>query len=105
MIRSFLCAVAIVVAGVAVAADEVIVEATPSAQEHAEVIASTGVIRHCRVRGVIREGIGFSPAGPEEAVKSSCFYQDFVRGRYKIVERGVAYSPSRRGWYAVVRYR
>jgi hypothetical protein len=35
-------------------------------------------------------------------VESSCFYRDAMRGRYRIVEKGVARGP--RGWFAVIRY-
>ena len=68
-----------------------------SAQEDAEEMARTGILRHCGRNGGRREGIGFSSSSPDAAVRSCCYY-----GRYKIVERGVARGP--RGWYAVLRY-
>jgi hypothetical protein len=67
-----------------------------SAQQDAETMARTGVLRHCGTAGR-REGIGFSSSSPDAAVKNCCYY-----GRYRIVERGVARGP--RGWYAVLRY-
>jgi hypothetical protein len=70
-----------------------------SAQQDAEVMARSGVLRHCGTAGGRREGIGFSTAGPDAAERNCCFY-----GRYRIVEKGVAYSTSRRGWFAVIRY-
>ena len=70
-----------------------------SAQADAEVMARTGVLRHCGRNGGRREGIGFSTAGPDEAMRACCFY-----GRYRIVERAVVWSPVRRGWFAVIRY-
>jgi len=70
-----------------------------SAQNDAEIMARTGVLRHCGTAGGRREGIGFSTAGPDAAERNCCFY-----GRYRIVEKGVAYSTSRRGWFAVIRY-
>jgi hypothetical protein len=70
-----------------------------SAQADAESMARTGIMRHCGTAGGRREGIGFSTAGPDAAERNCCYY-----GRYKIVERGVAYSPTRRGWFAVIRY-
>lgn len=70
-----------------------------SAQEDAELMARTGVLRHCGRAGGRREGIAFSTAGPEAAIRSCCFY-----GRYRIVERAVVWSPVRRGWFAVIRY-
>jgi hypothetical protein len=70
-----------------------------SAQQDADEMARTGVMRHCGRNGGMREGIGFSTAGPDAAERNCCYY-----GRYRIVERGVAYSPARRGWFAVIRY-
>lgn len=75
-----------------------------SAQETANECARTGVLRHCRVLRGVREGIGFSTVSPQAAERSACFYSEAVRGRYRIVERGYAYSPARRGWFAVLRY-
>lgn len=73
-----------------------------SAQEAAEQMARTGVLRHCGRAGGRREGIGFSSSSPDQAVRSCCYYQDAMRGRYRIVEKGVARGP--RGWFAVIRY-
>jgi len=73
-----------------------------SAQEAAEQMARTGVLRHCGRAGGRREGIGFSSSSADAAVRSCCYYQDAMRGRYRIVERGVARGP--RGWFAVIRY-
>lgn len=73
-----------------------------SAQEAAEQMARTGVLRHCGRAGGRREGIGFSSSSAQQAVESSCFYRDAMRGRYRIVEKGVARGP--RGWFAVIRY-
>jgi hypothetical protein len=70
-----------------------------SAQDDAELMARTGVLRHCGRAGGRREGIGFSTASPDAAIKSCCYY-----GRYRIVEKSVAWSPIRRGWFAVIRY-
>lgn len=81
-------------------AESVIVTTTiTTAQADAETMARTGVLRHCGRAGGRREGIGFSTAGPDAALRSCCYY-----GRYKIVEKGVAWSPLRRGWFAVIRY-
>jgi hypothetical protein len=79
-----------------------IVEVT-SAQQDAERMARTGgPLRHCGTAGGRREGIGFSTVSADAAVRSCCFYADAMRGRYRIVERGVARGP--RGWYAVLRF-
>lgn len=69
-----------------------------SAQGDAEFMARTGILRHCGRNGGRREGIGMG-ATPEAAERNCCFY-----GRYRIVEKGVAYSPVRRMWFAVIRY-
>ena len=69
-----------------------------SAQQDADQMALTGVLRHCGRNGGRREGIGTGPT-LEAALRNCCFY-----GRYKIVEQGVAYSPARRQWFAVIRY-
>lgn len=69
-----------------------------SAQDDAEFMARTGILRHCGRNGGRREGIGMGPT-PEAAERACCFY-----GRYRIVEKAVAYSPVRRMWFAVIRY-
>lgn len=86
------------------AAEEFIFQTTTivSAQQSAEDMARTGVLRHCGRTGGRREGIGFSTVSADQAVRSCCYYQDAMRGRYRIVERGVARGP--RGWFAVLRY-
>ena len=45
------------------------------------------------------EGIGMGST-PEAARRNCCFF-----GKRQIVEEGVAYSPARRMWFAVIRYR
>ena len=74
---------------------------TITAQEQAEENARTGRLTHCRVLNGVREGIGMGPT-PQAAEKACCFYNDAMRGRYRIVEKGVARGP--RGWFAVIRY-
>lgn len=69
-----------------------------SAQQDADEMARTGILRHCGRNGGRREGIGMGPT-PEAAERACCFY-----GRYRIVEKAVAYSPVRRMWFAVIRY-
>ena len=91
---AFLCAVP-AVADTNIYARRVVVS---SAQADAELIASTGVLRHCGRNGGRREGIGMG-ATPEAAERNCCYY-----GRYRIVDRGVAWSPVRRMWFAVIRY-
>lgn len=70
-----------------------------SAHDDACVMARTGVLRHLGRCGGRREGIAFSTASPEAALRSCCYY-----GRYRIVEQAVVWSPVRRGWFAVIRY-
>lgn len=71
-----------------------------TAQDDAETMARTGVLRHCGRNGGRLEGIGFSPMSSDHAVRSCCYW---TSGR-RPVEIGVAYSRIRRGWFAVVRY-
>jgi len=73
-----------------------------TAQQAAEDMARGGVLRHCGRAGGKREGIGFSSSSAQRAIESSCFWRDAQRGRYRIVEQGVARGP--RGWFAVIRY-
>lgn len=100
--RFVLCALALMLCGVAVADTNVYarrVVINGSAQVDADEMARTGILRHCGRNGGRREGIGFSTAGPDVALRSCCYY-----GRYRIVEKAVAWSPIRRGWFAVIRY-
>jgi len=68
-----------------------------SAQDHAVVIARRGSLVHSRCGQY--EGIGCGST-PEAARRNCCFF-----GTRVIVEEGVAYSPARRQWFAVIRYR
>lgn len=68
-----------------------------SAQDHAVVIARRGSLVHSSCGQY--EGIGRGST-PEAARRNCCFF-----GKRVIVEEGVAYSPSRRQWFAVIRYR
>jgi hypothetical protein len=69
-----------------------------SASDHAVVIARRGSLGHSSCGQY--EGIGFSTVSPEHAKRSCCFY-----GQRTPVDIGVAWSPLRRGWFAVIRYR
>jgi len=69
-----------------------------SAQDHAVVIARRGSLVHSSCGQY--EGIGFSTVSAEHAKRSCCFY-----GKRTPAEIGVAWSPLRRGWFAVIRYR
>lgn len=100
MFRLFLLAVALLVTSVAAADTNIYARRVviSSAQEDAEEMARTGRLRHCGRNGGRREGIGMG-ATPEAAERACCFY-----GRYRIVEKGVAWSPVARRWFAVIRY-
>lgn len=101
--RSFLLALVLTVSsGPAVVLSQDAFASSPSAQEHAERIAASGQLQHCSRRDGTLEGIGFSTVSADAAIQSCCFYRDAMKGRYRIVERGVA--RGRRGWFAVVRY-
>ena len=73
-----------------------------SAQEHATIIARRGSLVHSQCSQT--EGIGMGST-PDAARRACCFYRDAIAGRRVIVEEGVAYSPTRRMWFAVIRYR
>lgn len=98
--RCFICLLALMFAAPALADTNVYARRVfiSSAQDDAEEMARTGVLRHCGRAGGRREGIGMGST-PDAALRNCCFY-----GRYRIVERGVAYSPTRRAYFAVIRY-
>lgn len=104
--RAFLLALVLACCTTIASGENVIVTTTTvvTAQETADECARTGLLKHCRLLGGRREGIGFSTVSPLEAEKNACFYNEAARGRYRIVERGVSWSPVRRGWFAVLRY-
>jgi hypothetical protein len=71
--------------------------AVVTAHDHAVIIARRGSLVHSHCNQY--EGIGMGST-PEAARRNCCFF-----GRRQIVEEGVAYSPVRRMWFAVIRYR
>jgi hypothetical protein len=93
---AFLCAPPGIIFG-----DDVIVHARrvtiTSAQDHALVLARRGTLVHSHCNQT--EGIGMGST-PEAARRNCCFF-----GRKVIVDEGVAYSPTARKWFAVIRYR
>lgn len=89
----FALLLAVVAASASAAGPTVIV----TAQDHATIIARRGVLVHSKCNQY--EGIGCGST-PEQARRNCCFY-----GRRQIVEEGVAYSPVKRMWFAVIRYR
>jgi hypothetical protein len=101
--RSFLLTLAICCGGATAQADGYVIHANTvnitSAQQDADQMARTGILRHCGRANGRREGIGMSSASPDAALRSCCYF-----GRYRIVEKAVAWSPVRRAWFAVIRY-
>jgi hypothetical protein len=89
----FALLLALVAASASAAGPTVIV----TAQDHATIIARRGVLVHSKCNQY--EGIGCGST-PEQARRNCCYF-----GRRQIVEEGVAYSPARRMWFAVIRYR
>jgi hypothetical protein len=89
----FALLVALVAASASAAGPTVIV----TAQDHATIIARRGVLVHSKCGQY--EGIGCGST-PEQARRNCCYF-----GRRPIVEEGVAYSPAKRMWFAVIRYR
>ena len=69
-----------------------------TAQQDAETMARTGILRHCGRSGGILEGIGMSSVSADSALGRCCYW-----GR---PYREIGLARSRSGiWYAVVRYR
>ena len=95
-----LFALLVCLAAVSAQADTRVVVRGPavvSAQDHATIIARRGSLVHSHCNQW--EGIGMGST-PEAARRNCCFF-----GKRVIVEEGVAYSPARRMWFAVIRYR
>lgn len=91
LIAALLCSAAV--------ADDVIVtrgRTIVTAQDHAVLLARRGTLVHSSCGQT--EGIGCGST-PEAARRACCYF-----GRRVIVEEGVAYSPARRKWFAVIRY-
>jgi hypothetical protein len=95
-----LFALLVCLAAVSAQADTRVVVRGPAvvtAQDHATIIARRGSLVHSHCNQY--EGIGMGST-PEAARRNCCFF-----GKRVIVEEGVAYSPARRMWFAVIRYR
>ena len=69
-----------------------------TAQQDADTMARTGILRHCRRNGGSLEGIGFSATSADGAIKNTCYWNSGRKPRDIGVARGA------RGWFAVVRY-
>lgn len=97
----FVAAIAASAAGqnVIVQSRNVVIQNYTSAQAHAEHLAATGSFVHCGRRGGGFEGLGFSPASPDDACRRACYW-----GQRRVREIGTAWCARRRGWIAVVRY-
>jgi len=68
-----------------------------TAQDHALVLARRGTLVHSHCNQT--EGIGCGSTA-QAARQNCCFF-----GKKVIVDEGVAYSPTARKWFAVIRYR
>ncbi len=97
--KSALLFLALILSSFAVqAADSVTTITITTAQQDAETMARTGILRHCGRSGGILEGIGMSSASADAALRRCCYW-----GR---PYREIGLARSRSGvWYAVVRYR
>jgi hypothetical protein len=99
--RNAVAALIVLVLSSVASADTVVVHrpstvVITSAQAHAETLANSGSFHHSSCNQY--EGIG-TGSTPEQARRNCCLF-----GRRKIVEEGVAWSPIRRRWIAVIRY-
>jgi len=96
----FMLVLCLALSAATVAADTVVTTTTitiTTAQQEAEGMARTGLLRHCGRAGGRAEGIGFSTVSADAAIRSCCYWN-----QRKPREIGVARGP--RGWYACVRY-
>ena len=80
------------------AAESVTTIVITTAQQDAETMARTGILRHCRTAGGCVEGIGMSSVSADAAIRRCCFWGRPYR------EIGVARSRSGM-YFAVGRYR
>jgi hypothetical protein len=97
--KSVLLFLTLILSSFAVQAAESVTTITiTTAQQDAETMARTGVLRHCGRSGGILEGIGMSSVSADAALRRCCYW-----GR---PYREIGIARSRTGvWYAVVRYR
>ena len=97
--KSVLLFFALVVSSFAAQAAESVTTITiTTAQQDAETMARTGILKHCRTAGGCVEGIGMSSVSADAAIRRCCFWGRPVR------EIGVC--RGRNGmYYACVRYR
>ena len=98
--KTLLLSLAIALASCTVQAAESVTTITimTTAQQDAETMARTGILRHCRTAGGCVEGIGMSSVSADAAIRRCCFWGRPYR------EIGVARSRSG-VYFAVVRYR
>jgi len=94
--RTLLLALALSVFSCTVQAQTATTSTTTTAQQDAETMARTGVLRHCGRSGGAVEGIGFGQSR-ESAIRNCCYW-----GNRKAKEIGTCRGP--RGWFACVRY-
>jgi hypothetical protein len=97
--KSALLFLALILSSFAVQAAESVTTITiTTAQQDADTMARTGVLRHCRTAGGRLEGIG-SGSSREQAIRNCCYW-----GR-PYIEIGVARSIRTGRYFAVVRYK
>ena len=97
--KTVLLFLALIVSSFGVQAAETVTTITiTTAQQDAETMARTGILRHCGRSGGILEGIGMSSVSADAAIRRCCYW-----GR---PYREIGIARSRSGvWYAVVRYK
>jgi hypothetical protein len=95
--RSIIVAMVLLVSPVAMAQTTLSITIT-TAQQDAETMARTGVLRHCRTAGGRLEGIGVG-SSRDQAIRNCCYW-----GR-PYIDLGVARSIRTGRYYACVRYK
>ena len=98
IIRGMLVSACLLLAAVAVAANPLLPITT--AQQDAETMARTGLLKHCGRNAIgSLEGIG-AGATREQAIRNCCYFN-----QRKPMEIGVAYSVRTGKYFAVIRYK
>lgn len=94
--RTLILAVALSFSAIAAHAETTTITIT-TAQDDANYMARTGVFGHRGRHGRCREGIGFSTASADAAIRNCCYHG-------QLTPREIGVAKGRRGFYACIRY-